>query len=113
VINLTDYYLLCSARVVGTTHHDWKDQLSELFKPRQDPVVMHLSAEPTNPHDNKAIRVLTEGDGDWLLGYLPRDSPSQLIVGRVLGGGYKLIAIFAKNSTQDNPIIDIYQERKK
>lgn len=108
-MNLNNVFHLMSSRVAGEQHHDWKDNLVHLHATKN--LLMRLEAEPTNPHDDKAIKVVTEGDGNWLLGHLPRNQQAQLLAFRLLAGGYKLFAELNPNSIPANVIIDIYMER--
>jgi len=111
---LNDVYFLFSSRVAGVEHHDWKDNLPALLDKKNKELTFRLEADPTNLYDSKAIKVVTEGDGEWLLGFLPREQIAQTLAYRVIcDGGYKLFAKLNSQAAAHNILIDIYQERKQ
>lgn len=112
--DLNGYFFLFSSRVAGVEHHDWKDNIHSLLDKKNKGLIFRLEADPANPYDSKAVKVLTEGDGEWLLGFLPREQLAQILANRIIcDGEYTLFAKINDQAAAHNILIDIYQERKQ
>lgn len=89
---------LCELTLAGVQHHDYKDGLSSIGSDGLD-----LVAEPNNPHDKYAVKVMHRGK---LVGYVARGGLQQ-VLSMFLKAGYKAIASL-KSPDLTHPVLAIW-----
>lgn len=89
---------LCDLTLAGVQHHDYKDGLSSIGSGK-----LVLVAEPKNPHDRFAIKVMHK---ERTVGYLARGGLQQ-ILSRYLLAGYPAVASL-KFSDMINPVVSVW-----
>lgn len=88
--------------LAGVQHHAYKDRLSEIGPAE----ALALEAEPTNPYDHFAVKVLRGGE---LVGYIARSSIQQT-VSNFLREGHTLVASLAKSDPK-HPVLQVWMEK--
>jgi len=89
---------LCELSLAGVRHHDYKDGLSAIGNDRLD-----LIAEPTNPHDKCAVKVMHKGK---VVGYVARGGLQQ-VLSMFLKAGYTAVASL-KSADMVNPVLSVW-----
>lgn len=97
------YFQVGTLSVVGVQHHDWKQRMHQ-FVPG---LKTRLRAEPSNPHDQWAVRVeaKVEGEVGTMVGYLAK---GQKMLSLMLRNGHDIRIEPREDPTGIQPQVDVW-----